>query len=141
MAKAVNYYLKIPGQLDILILEKFERLRRSAPMLKSLLNRVKPEDMTYRLVSIIPGNLRALSLYVIEHIGKPEVMLDGELVKDHTERGPLRRKRIAEAVDFEVRDGVHPVMGFHGGPTLMWVSDRYVEIAQHCEKKGWLKFK
>jgi hypothetical protein len=110
-------------------------------MLKSLLNRTRPEDLTYRLIRVIPGNLRTISVYTIEQISKPEVMLDGELIKDHSERGPLRRKRIADAEDFEIRDGGDPVMGFHGGPAEMWVSDRYVEIVKHCEKHGWLKIK
>jgi hypothetical protein len=114
-------------------------------MLKSLINQIKPdgksEDLTYRLIRVIPGNLRSISVYAIENISRPQVMLDSESVKDYSIRGPLQRRRIADALDFEIRDGDQPVMGFHEGPANMWFSDRYVDIAEHCEKQGWLKFK
>jgi len=114
-------------------------------VLKSLLNQIKPnekpEDLTYRLIRVIPGNLRAIAVYAIENISRPQVMLDSKSVKDYSIRGPLQRSRIADAVDFEIRDGAHPVMGFHDGPAHMWFSHRYADIAQHCEEQGWLKFK
>ena len=113
-------------------------------MLGKLLDRVKtdkPEDMTYRLIHVDASNLRAISVYAIHEVKKPIVMLDSETVQDYSERGPLRRRRIAEAEDFEVRDGGHPVMGFHGGPEHMWFSDRYTEICEYCQQQGWLKIK
>lgn len=95
--------------------------------------------MTYRLIHVHATNLRAISLHAINEIKKPVVMLDSETIKDFTERGPLRRMRIAEAEDYEIRDGLHPVLGFHGGPDKMWFSDRYTHIAKYCENQGWLK--
>ena len=108
-------------------------------MLKSLFTRVRPEDKTYRLVRVAASNFRAISIYAIDGVKKPIVMLDTETVTDYSARGPLRRKRIAEAHDFEIRDGDQPVLGFHDGPENMWVNDRYLEMAEHCEKQGWLK--
>ena len=114
-------------------------------MLEKLLQRVKPQnnpaDMTYRLIHVEATNLRAISLHAINEIKKPLVMLDSVTIKDFTERGPLRRKRIAEAGDFEIRDGDHPVLGFHGGQHKMWFSDRYTQVAKYCESQGWLKIK
>lgn len=108
-------------------------------MLGSLLKRNKPEDNTFRLIRVNATNLRAICLHAISELKKPVVFLDTETVKDYSERGPLRRRRIAEAEDFEIRDGQDPVMGFHGGPKEMWVSDRYMEIVEHCAKQGWLE--
>ncbi|MGI9290828.1 MAG: hypothetical protein ACR2QG_06090 [Gammaproteobacteria bacterium] len=113
-------------------------------MLGKLLDKVKtekPEDKTYRLIYVEAINLRAISMQAIHEIQKPIVMLDSETVKDYSERGPLRRRRIAEAEDFEIRDGSHPVLGFHGGPDQMWFSDRYTKICEHCAKQGWLTLK
>jgi hypothetical protein len=113
-------------------------------VLDKLLDKIKPvqtDEMTCRLIRIEPSNLRAISVYTIHEVKRPNVMLDSQTVEDYSERGPLRRKRITEAEDFEIRDGSHPVMGFHSGPSEMWVSDRYYNIAKHCEKQGWLTIK
>ena len=113
-------------------------------MLDKLLDKIKPEpsaELTCRLIRVDPSNLRAISVYAIHEVKRPNVMLDSQTVEDYSERGPLRRKRIAEAEDFEIRDGGHPVLGFHGGPSEMWVSDRYISIAEYCEAQGWLTIK
>ena len=113
-------------------------------LLNKLLDKIKvdiAEDKTCRLIRVEPVNLRAISLYAIHAIKKPNVMLDSTTVEDYSERGPLRRKRITEAQDFEIRDGNQPVAGFHGGPSEMWFSDQYAKIIEHCRAQGWLSIK
>jgi hypothetical protein len=144
MPQAVTYYRHNPQQLNIIFIWENKRHWRSAPVLKSLLKQIRPEsrpeDLTYRLIRVTPSNLRAIYSYAVTQVKNPIVMLDGEPI-DHSERGPLRPRRVADADDFEVRDGAHPIMGFHGSPAEMWASDRYIEIVKHCEEQGWLTIK
>lgn len=95
--------------------------------------------MPEQLIAVLPKNYRRIALYAIQVANRPVVLMDGKQVSDFSEAGPLTRRGIRPCIDFEVRDGSDPILGFHDHPDEMWVSPTYRALAEHCAAQGWLK--
>ena len=113
-------------------------------MLTSILEKIKPEkpqaeDETYELIRISPSDLGAITLFALDQLKKPNILLDSNAVKDYSDTGPLNHETLSKAQDLEIRDGHEPVMGFHSSPANMWVNNNYKQLAEQCAKSGWLK--
>ena len=80
-----------------------------------------------RWIPVLPKNYRSIAI------------VNKKLVTDFTESGPLTQKKIRSFKDFEIRDGLIPILGFHDHPNEMWIDERYKNLAEHCEKQGWLE--
>jgi hypothetical protein len=70
---------------------------------------------------------------------RPVVFVDRKAISDFSEQGPLTQKKIRGLIDFEIRDGKSPILGFHDHPNEMWVAEAYAHVAEHCEAAGWLE--
>lgn len=92
-----------------------------------------------KLIPVLPKNYRRIALYAIGVSTDPAVVGDRTRITDYSETGVLTQKGIRQFVNFEIRDGNKPILGFHDHPNDMWVSEQYAEVARYCESKGWLK--
>lgn len=92
-----------------------------------------------KLIAVLPKNYRNIALYAISIAQEPVVLVNRKRTTDFSERGPLTQKQIRSLIDFEVRDGSKPMLGFHDHPNEMWVFAEYVHVAEHCAAQGWLK--
>jgi hypothetical protein len=106
-------------------------------VLKALLENFGPEYETYEFIRVNPSDLSSIVVHTINEIRKPVILLEGRTIKDLS---VLDNDKLDALVDFELRDGRRPVMGFHDGPGNMWISNHYVGIANNCRKQGWLTF-
>ena len=95
--------------------------------------------MPHKLVPVLPKNYRHIALYAVSVAAAPLVLMDRRPVTDLSERGPLTQKGIRECIDFEIRDGTSPILGFHDHPSEMWVTAAYAHVAEHCASQGWRK--
>jgi len=86
-----------------------------------------------------PKNYRQIALFAISRAASPVVLMDRTSVEDFSEAGPVTQKGIRRCRDFEIRDGVTSILGFHDHPDEMWVAESYAAIADHCAAQGWLK--
>jgi hypothetical protein len=91
-----------------------------------------------KLIPVLPKNYRSIALYAMSIATEPIVLVNRRPVQDFSERGPLTQKGIHECIDFEVRDGSKPILGFHDHPNEMWVTESYAQLAEHCQAEGWL---
>lgn len=92
-----------------------------------------------KLIPVLPKNYRKIAMYVISVSSEPVVLGDKKIITDYSEVGPLTQKGIRKFINFEIRDGTKPILGFHDHPNEMWVSEIYADVAKHCETEGWLK--
>ena len=92
-----------------------------------------------KLIPVLPKNYRRIALYAIEVASTPVVLFNGKPIEDFSETGPLTQSGIRKLVNFEVRDGGNPIVGFHDHPNEMWIAENYANVASHCEAQGWLK--
>jgi hypothetical protein len=95
--------------------------------------------MRRKLIAVLPKNYRHIALHAVSVAGAPVVLMDRRAVEDLSERGPLTQEGIRRCVNFEVRDGHTPILGFHDHPNEMWVSGTYSHVAEHCASQGWLE--
>lgn len=95
--------------------------------------------MRHKLIAVLPKNYRNIALHAVSVSVAPMVLMDRQVVADLSERGPLTQDGIRRCVNFEVRDGSTPILGFHDHPNEMWVSAAYSHVAEHCASEGWLK--
>jgi len=91
------------------------------------------------LIPVLPRNIRRIVLHAVDQAKEPVVLLDKRPVTDLSERGPITKRGLRSCVNFEVRDGGRPILGFHDHPVHMFVSEEYADVAKFCEKQGWLK--
>ncbi len=91
------------------------------------------------MIPVLPKNYRRIALHAIGMAVSPVVLMDGKRIEDFSESGPLTQKGIRPCIDFEVRDGATPMLGFHDHPNEMWVAAGYRALAEHCQNEGWLK--
>ena len=87
----------------------------------------------------MPKNYRSIALYVIGIADNPVVLFENRKTTDFTESGPLTQKRLRVCLNFEIRDGKTPIIGFHDHPNEMWIAEGFEEVAEHCQSQGWLK--
>src|SRR5256885_1722284 len=80
-------------------------------------------------IPVRPKNYRRIALYAIEHAAKPVVLMNRREVSDFSESGPLTQKGIRPCLDFEIRDGTVPILGFHDHPDQMWIVESRREVA------------
>lgn len=92
-----------------------------------------------RWIPVLPKNYRSIAIHALDAAHEPILLVNKKLVTDFTESGPLTQKKIRSFKDFEIRDGLIPILGFHDHPNEMWIDERYKNLAEHCEKQGWLK--
>jgi len=92
-----------------------------------------------KLIPVLPKNYRRIALYAIGISSDPIVLANKQRITDYSETGPLTQKQIRQFLNFEIRDGSKPIVGFHDHPNEMWVSEQYADFARHCESQGWLK--
>ena len=100
------------------------------------------EESTERdihLIPVLPKNYRSIAIYALESAHKPTLLINNKQETDFSETGPLTQKKIRSLIDFEIRDDVIPILGFHDHPNEMWINERFKTLAEHCEKQGWLK--
>lgn len=90
-------------------------------------------------IPVLPKNYRSIALHAISIVTKPVVLMDGKSIDDFSEQGPLTQRGIRSCIDFEVRDGTKPILGFHDHPNEMWVTVSYAFVAEYCANEGWLK--
>ncbi len=95
--------------------------------------------MPHKLIAVLPKNYRHIALHAVSVAAAPVVLMDRRAVEDFSERGPLTQDGIRRCINFEVRDGNTPILGFHDHPNEMWVSEAYSQLAEHCASQGWLK--
>jgi hypothetical protein len=76
----------------------------------------KPEDETYELIRVSPGDLGGIALFAFDQLKKPNILLISHAVKDYSNDGPLNHEALSKAQDFEIPNGHEPVMGFHSSP-------------------------
>jgi hypothetical protein len=91
------------------------------------------------MIAVLPKNYRAVALRAIEAAQSPVVLMDKKEVTDFSESGPITQKGIAACRDFEILDGLVPVLGFHDHPSEMWISRAFAAVASDCAAAGWLK--
>jgi hypothetical protein len=91
------------------------------------------------MIPVLPKNYRRIALQAIGVAASPVVLMNGKRIADFSESGPLTQKGIRLCIDFEVRDGATPILGFHDHPDQMWVAAGYRALVEHCEHEGWLK--
>jgi hypothetical protein len=101
--------------------------------------RSNKQERKAELIPVSPKNYRSIVLHAIATVADPKVYMDGCLITDLSERGPLTQRRLKKCIDFVVRNGGQDVLGFHDHPREMWITIDYGEIAEFCEKEGWLK--
>jgi hypothetical protein len=75
----------------------------------------------------------------IELAENPVVLVNGIRITDFSSTGPLVRKKFNTFIDFEVRDGTSPIVGFHDHPREMWIDEAYADFAVYCSNQRWLK--
>lgn len=92
-----------------------------------------------KLIPVLPKNYRRIALHAISAAANPVVLINRKPVTDFSEQGPLTQHLIRSCIDFEVRDGSRPILGFHDHPNEMWVTETYSSIAKYCAEQGWLK--
>ena len=112
-------------------------------MLTSILEKIKPaklkpEDETYELIRITPSDLGGIALFALDQLKKPNILLNSDSVRDYSNEGPLNHEDLSQAQNFEIRDGLEPVMGFLGSPANMWVNNNYIDLANLCCQNGWM---
>lgn len=90
-------------------------------------------------IPVLPRNYRSIALHAISVATNPVVLMDRKPIVDFSERGPLTQRGIRSCIDFEVRNGAEPILGFHDHPNEMWVTVPYAFVAEHCANEGWLK--
>jgi len=90
-------------------------------------------------ISVLPKNYRSIVLYVVENIETPRVLMDKKIITDYSDQGKLTQKGLKKCIDFEICDGDETVLSFHDHPNDMYFSEKYEELAIHCESEGWLK--
>ena len=90
------------------------------------------------MIAVLPKNYRSIALYAIGAAHVPQVLVNRRRIEDFSDRGPLTQAGIQTLQDFEIRDGTVPILGFHDHPNEMWVSHHYRNLAEHCQKEGWL---
>jgi hypothetical protein len=86
-----------------------------------------------------PKNYRRIALYALETADEPILLVNGKRETDFSETGPLTQKRMRRMIDFEIRDGVEPILMFHDHPNEMGIAENYESLARHCEEEGWLR--
>ena len=91
------------------------------------------------LIPVLPKNYRAIALEAIDKAYAPRVFFNKQEIHDFSEAGFLTQKEIRNCIDFEIRDGGIPILGFHDHPSQMWISESYKNFAIACEESGWLK--
>ena len=94
---------------------------------------------TGNLIPVRPKNYRRIALYAISLADNPVVLMNRKRVADFSEAGRVTQKGIRDCIDFEVRDGDTPILGFHDHPDEMWVAETYRTVAEHCAAEGWMK--
>jgi hypothetical protein len=92
-----------------------------------------------KCIPVLPKNYRRIALYAISIAIEPIVLINRRTVTDFSESGPLTQKKLRGVIDFEVRDGSKPILGFHDHPDEMWITESYAHFAEHCSQQGWLK--
>lgn len=95
--------------------------------------------MRHKLIAVLPKNYRHIALHALSVAAEPVVLMDRRSVEDFSERGPLTQGGIRRCINFEVRDGNTPILGFHDHPNEMWVSSTYSHVAEYCASQGWLE--
>ena len=108
-------------------------------MIGTLLEKLKPEELTFELLPVKCMDVRNTVLCGISEAKNPKVLLDSRTVTDYSERGALGPERLETARDLEVRDGNRPILGFHGNSSKMWVSADYRDLLKQCRNKGWIE--
>ena len=86
-----------------------------------------------------PQNCRRIALAGIALASDPVVLMNHERITDYSTDGPLTQKGIRACLDFEVRDGAAPIVGFHDHPDEMWIAAEYRHFADQCDREGRLK--
>ncbi len=90
-------------------------------------------------IPVLPKNYRNIALHAISVATIPVVLMDRKPIVDFSEHGPLTQHGIRSCIDFEIRNGAEPILGFHDHPNEMWVTAPYAFVAEHCGNEGWLK--
>jgi hypothetical protein len=90
-------------------------------------------------IPVLPKNYRRIALYAISIAADPVVLVNRKRITDFSERGPLTQRQIRGLINFEVRDGAKPILGFHDHPNEMWITESYAHVVEHCSQQGWLK--
>ena len=107
----------------------------------ALVDRVQSIEPTGDLIPVRPKNYRRIALYAISLSADPRVLMNRKRIFDFSERGPLTQKGIRACIDFEIRDGATPILGFHDHPDEMWVAEKFSDIADHCAAQGWMRIR
>jgi hypothetical protein len=92
-----------------------------------------------KLIPVSPKNYRRIALYAISVSLQPVVLGDKQRITDFSETGPLTQKGIRKFINFEIRDGLDPILGFHDHPNEMWIAENYADVVEYCASQGWLK--
>ncbi len=110
-------------------------------MISSILDRFKPEaeNDTFELIKVKAHDLRSIAICAISRVKKPHILLDGKAVTDYSDSGPLKNENLEQVRNLEIRDGKHPVMGFHSGHTNMWFCADYKTVLDQCRANGWVE--
>ncbi len=95
----------------------------------------KSEDV----IGVTPKKYRKIILHFIKSIESPVVKYNRKVITDFSEQGLLTQQGIRNCRDFEIFSKREKVIGFHDHPNEMWIVNSHLELAQHCEKEGWLK--
>ena len=98
----------------------------------------RAKKRTTKWIPVRPKNYRRIALYAIGVASSPVVLVNGRLITDFSEAGPLTQRKIRGYGDLIIFLGDSSILGFHDHPDEMWVTETHAAVADYCASQGWL---